>query len=129
MKYNELLNKLLRNAYSPYFKFDVACIIEMNDGNIFEGVNFETSACSSICAERSALAAAITKGYHKGDFKALYLKGSNNEKLFPCFICRQYLIEFCEEDMPIISIHNNTTTTVTLKDLTPFSFGPENIKE
>ena len=129
MKYEILLNDLLKNAYSPYYNFKVACVIEMKDGSICTGVNLETALCSSICAERNAIAQGITKGYTKGDFKTLYLKGENNKEFYPCFICRQYMVEFFEEDTKIISIHEGIETMVTLKDLTPLGFGPKDIKE
>ena len=59
----EKLIKLLNNSYSPYSKFRVSAIVVMKDNCEFSGVNVENAAYgSSICAERSAILAAISNG-------------------------------------------------------------------
>ena len=58
------------------------------------------------CGERVALATAVTAGYRYGDFKALAV-ATNTEPgnpASPCGMCRQFIREFCEPDMPIIMI-------------------------
>ena len=98
----ERLLELVNNASSLYYKYPVAAIIECKDGKLFEGVNVETSSpAAGICAERNALYSAITAGYKKGDFKHLYLLASSGEIVYPCFICRQALFDYCDLDMPI----------------------------
>lgn len=100
------LIKLLDNAYAPYSNYQVAAIVLMKDGTEFNGVNVENASYgATICAERNAINNAITNGYKKGDFKALYLMVKSNKKAFPCFICRQTIIEFfdMEDDMFIVT--------------------------
>ena len=58
------LKELLNNSYAPYSNFRVSAVVVMKDGTSFNGVNVENAAYgSSICAERSAILAAISNGY------------------------------------------------------------------
>ena len=48
-------------AYAPYSSFRVGAAVYTADGETFQGVNIENAAYgATICAERSALAAAIS---------------------------------------------------------------------
>lgn len=97
------LIKLLDNAYAPYSNFRVAAILEMKDGKYIPGVNVENASYgASICAERNAITTAISMGYKKGDFKNLYLMVSGSKLSMPCFMCRQVIIEFMDDDSMII---------------------------
>ena len=69
------LKELLNNSYAVYSNYKVSCILETKDNNYFYGVNVENASYgATICAERSAIVSAISKGYQKGDFKELYIK-------------------------------------------------------
>ena len=94
----EKLMKLAENSYSPYSHYRVATIVVMKDGKEFVGVNVENSAYgSSICAERSAILAAISNGYKKGDFKEMHCLCADSNKISTsCFGCRQVIVEFFE---------------------------------
>ena len=62
-------------AYAPYSSFRVGAAVYA-DGEIFQGVNIENAAYgSSLCAERAAVAAAITAGYH--DISAVAIVGDS----------------------------------------------------
>ena len=100
----ENLKSLLENSYSPYSKFRVSAIIVTNDGKTFKGVNIENASYgATICAERTAFVSAIANGYKKGDFKELHiLCGDSNKISTCCYICRQFLVEFCDKYMPVI---------------------------
>jgi len=99
--YNKLV-ELLNNSYSPYSEFRVSAIIEMKDGSIVGGVNVENASYgASICAERSALVSAVSRGYKKDDFKAIHILTNNDKVTYPCFICRQVLIEFFSLDSKV----------------------------
>ena len=95
----EELIKLLDRAYAPYSKFQVACVLEMNDGKFIPGVNVENASYgAAICAERNAITSAISLGYKKGDFKKIYVMVSGEKLSTPCFICRQVITEFFDKD-------------------------------
>lgn len=119
------LKRLLENSHSPFYQFKVAAIVECRDGKTFEGVNVETtSPASGICAERNALYSAITAGYKKGDIKTIYIMNNGEKPCFPCFVCRQALIDFCDKDVQIISYSCDgaAESLVKLEELCSYSF-------
>lgn len=125
----EKLIKLLDNAHSPYYKFPVASIVVTKDGKEFLGVNVELANGSSICAERNAINAAIAAGYKKGDFAKIYVMLSNGEIGWPCFACRQTLLEFFENTVPVISVSKSGEEEVhTVAELCPYPFAKEDLK-
>ncbi len=113
-------------AYSPYSHFCVGAALLASDGEIFAGVNIENGSYgATICAERSAFAAAISAG--KRDFKAIAVVGApagkNSDKLcLPCGICRQFMLEFCSESFEIILFDGQNIVTKTLGELLPEGF-------
>ncbi len=76
-------------AYAPYSKYLVGAAVRTRDGHVFEGVNVENAAYPlGVCAERSAIVAAVAAGYGPGDLEAIGITAS------PCGGCRQWLFEF-----------------------------------
>ncbi|HYZ18844.1 MAG TPA: cytidine deaminase [Gaiellaceae bacterium] len=76
-------------AYAPYSRFLVGAAVRARDGTVFEGVNVENAAYPlGICAEKSAITAAVTAGYGPGDLEEIAVTAS------PCGGCRQWLHEF-----------------------------------
>ena len=77
------------NAYAPYLKYNVGAVVRTTDGREFEGVNVENAAYPlGVCAEKSAVVAAVTAGYGPGQIAAIGINAS------PCGGCRQWLHEF-----------------------------------
>jgi cytidine deaminase len=76
-------------AYAPYSEYLVGAAVRARDGRVFEGVNVENAAYPlGICAEKSAIAAAVAGGCRPGDLEAIGITAS------PCGGCRQWLYEF-----------------------------------
>jgi cytidine deaminase len=76
-------------AYAPYSRYLVGAVVRARDGREFTGVNVENAAYPlGICAERSAIAAAVLAGCRPGDLEAIGITAS------PCGGCRQWLHEF-----------------------------------
>lgn len=124
----EQLIKLLENSYTPYYKFPVSAIVVTKDNHTFPGVNVENANGTSICAERNAIASAVAAGYKKGDFKEIYIMLSNDKIGYPCFACRQVLLEFFNSDDKIISVTKSGLEEVrTLKELCPYPFDSEDL--
>ena len=77
------------NAYAPYSNYLVGAVVRTRDGREFAGVNVENAAYPlGVCAERSAIVAAVSAGYRPGDLEAIGITAS------PCGGCRQWLHEF-----------------------------------
>lgn len=113
------------NAYAPYSRFRVGACILTQDGQTFQGCNFENASFgATICAERCAASVAVAAGARR--FAAIAIAADS--VAWPCGICRQVLREFaCGPDMPVIAgaAGSNTFETKTLEELLPGSFGPE----
>lgn len=125
----EKLLKLLDNAYAPYSNYKVAAIVVMNDGTEFEGVNIENASYGgTICAERNAINAAVTKGYRKGDFKAIYLMVGSDEMAFPCLICRQSMVEFFNMDADLYLFSKSKEDHYKMSDIIVHAFSSEDLK-
>ena len=76
-------------AYAPYSSYEVGAVVRTTDGREFEGVNVENAAYPlGVCAEKSALVAAVAAGCGPGAIAAIGITAS------PCGGCRQWLHEF-----------------------------------
>jgi cytidine deaminase len=121
-------------AYAPYSHFKVGAALLGTNGVVYKGCNVENAAYSATnCAERTAIFSAVAEG--QKEFEAIAIVGGSEsaEKLeycAPCGVCRQVLREFCvPETFEIILAKNiKEYKVVTLGELLPMSFGPENLE-
>ncbi|MEG1886871.1 MAG: cytidine deaminase [Oscillospiraceae bacterium] len=106
------------SAYCPYSDFPVGAAILSSDDEVFCGCNIENvSFPCGVCAEQSALSAAILKKKKKFLAIAIYSKTGAT----PCGKCRQLLSEF--GDMWIICAdYDGNVKSYTLSKLLPDSF-------
>ena len=113
-------------AYCPYSHFAVGAALECVDGSVYTGCNIENAAFSpSICAERTAVAKAVSDGKH--EFTRIAVAGSSSEKCTPCGVCRQVLNEFSPEMTVLCSDSDGNFDSVALRDLLPRSFGDSSL--
>ena len=126
----EKLIKLHKNSYVPISNYPVSAIVVCKDGRCFSGVNVEdASTRAGACAERVAIFSAITAGYKKGDFKEINVMVSSGSIGTPCFVCRQLLNEFFDEDACIRCFSTNGEyKEYQVKELCPYPFGSEDLK-
>ena len=115
----------MEHAYAPYSGYYVAAALECADGSIFTGVNIENSSYgATLCAERSAFAAALSEG--KRRFVRILIIGGAGGKLTencpPCGICRQFMSEFCTKEFEIILYNGKRFSSFSLADLLPKGF-------
>lgn len=136
-KLAELLKKvkeLQEKAYVPYSNFRVAAIVGLKDKQEILGVNVENAAFpATICAERTALAQAVTLGYQKEDIEFLFLITDSESFGTPCGVCRQFMAEVMPLDTKVYISSKNTNEPkdikiLTVKDLLPFAFMCESLK-
>ena len=119
-------------AYCPYSGYAVGAVLLCSergeDGSYFAvtGCNVENASFpAGICAERTALFAAVTEGFR--EFSALLLCGGKagedpSDFCLPCGICRQALCEFCPDSLPVISSAGGEMRHFTLGGLLPEAF-------
>ncbi|MGV3024374.1 cytidine deaminase [Clostridium thermobutyricum] len=115
--------KARENAYCPYSNFKVGAAVLFEDGEIYTGCNIENASFgATICAERTAIFTAVSKGNTK--LKAIALIGDLNGYTYPCGMCRQVMSEFAENgDIKVYIVKNETDYLVkTLDELMPGSF-------
>lgn len=107
-------------AYAPYSGFRVGAAVYA-DGDIFQGVNVENAAYgATICAERSAIAAAVAAGAM--DVTAIAIVGDSDAPVVPCGCCRQVLAEFNPELRVIMGGSGDEVRVMTLDELLPEAF-------
>jgi len=128
----ELVQKAIEaktKAIPTYSKFHVGAALLTKNGKIYQGANIENSSYGlTICAERTAVFTALLNGERK--FSSIAIAADSENFISPCGACRQILIEFCGKDLDVIMINNKSKyKTVKMKDLLPYSFGEEFLKQ
>lgn len=127
---------VMKNSYSPYFKFNVGAALRTIDGEIVGGTNVENAAGTSICAERSAILRANAMGKPKFIAMAVIGKpenGSAPKPITPCGFCRQVIFESSQvSDNDIELIMSNTAKDQIIisriNTLLPLAFGPKDLE-
>jgi cytidine deaminase len=80
-----------QNAYAPYSGFAVGAALRTRSGRVFTGSNVENVSYGlTICAERVAVAKAVSEGERDLEAMAVVSEGA----VTPCGACRQVLAEF-----------------------------------
>jgi cytidine deaminase len=102
-----------QHAYAPYSNYFVGAAVRTTDGRLFFGVNVENAAYPlGICAERTAIAKAVSDGYRPGDLEAIAITAS------PCGGCRQWLYEFRVGEVTFLN-KDGEVVTFTPAELLP----------
>lgn len=113
-----------RQAYAPYSHFAVGAALLTREGRIFQGCNVENASFGlTLCAERTALAGAISAGYRR--FTALAVVARGKTAPMPCGACLQILAEFCRPNFVVVTANARdpkTMSVYTLKELLPRIF-------
>ncbi len=116
----ELAREACSNSYSPYSHFKVGAALLCANGKIFQGTNIENRSYGlTMCAERSAVAAAVSSGAREFDAVAIFSPDSEYP-IPPCGACRQVLSEFGGAEMVILMACDKKVEKRTLKEILPF---------
>ena len=118
--------EVARNAHSPYSDFHVGAAV-VADGKVYVGANVEISSFGlTLCAERSALAAAIAAGAKKGSFTQVAVAcidvppDAPIQDRTPCGACRQWLADLAPHAVIYI---DGDARNFAIEDLLPYAFG------
>ena len=115
---------VMKNAFAPFSKFKVGAAIRTERGNVYRGCNVENASLGgTICAERGAAMASIaSEGY--GRFKAIAIASGSDDPAPPCAICRQFLAQFTDPDVPVylISVKSGVLKKFRFGVLMPYAF-------
>lgn len=128
----QLAVNAMKNSYSPYSDCKVGAALLCENGKVYTGANIENAAFGpTVCAERVAVFKAVSEGERR--FTKIAVVGGKNGVIngifAPCGVCRQVLREFCNDDFIILLGETEESfKTVTLKDLLPLSFSPDNVR-
>ena len=127
-----LAKQAREQAYAPYSGVTVGAALETLAGKVYLGCNIENAAYGPTnCAERTAFFKAVSEGERQ--FRAIAVVGGKDGApggfFPPCGVCRQVMREFCAGDFLIyLQGPDGTVKTMTLAELLPQSFGPENVR-
>jgi cytidine deaminase len=124
----DLATQMMANAYAPYSNYPVGAALRGESGRVYGGCNVENAAYSQgVCAEASAISALIAGGDRR--IIEILVLARGDGLATPCGGCRQKLREFADE---AVSVHiagpEGVRRSLTLGELLPLSFGPDNLK-
>lgn len=113
-----LARQVARNAHCPYSGFRVGAVVVADD-KVYQGTNVEISSLGlTLCAERSALTAAIADGAKNITQIVISCidaeRTGGTEQLMPCGACRQWLSDLAPEATVIIDGIGESFTTSQL---------------
>jgi cytidine deaminase len=126
----DLARGAAKRAYAPYSSFPVGAAAVTRDGAVFTGSNVENSSFGlTICAERSAISAAVSAGHR--EIVAIAVSAPRKPGTSPCGACRQVMNEFRprDEDMVVILDDGGSGMAIPLQQLLPRAFGPRNLDQ
>lgn len=107
-------------AYVPYCDFPVGAALRTDDGRVFVGVNVDNASSPlTVCAERSAVSAAVTAGARRIVEVAVH---GSADSVSPCGGCRQVLAEFASPDCIVSFPWKGSRVSVPLAELLPYGF-------
>jgi cytidine deaminase len=110
------------HAHAPYSRYHVGAAVRGGSGKIYVGANVENASYGlALCAERSAVAAAVSAGEKK--LTGVAVVTSTSPPAAPCGMCRQVLAEFAGDDLPIaLTNDKGERQDTTLGALLPHAF-------
>jgi len=121
----QIASEARQQAYAPYSGYPVGAAVLTKTGRTFTGVNVENAAFpQTMCAERTAIFAAITAG--EREFDAIAVVTSNGGS--PCGGCRQVMAEFGLDAIVICADdRGHVVSQLTVRELLPMGFTPESL--
>ena len=95
MSLEDLAKAAQQKAYAKYSKFRVGAALRAS-GREYSGANIENASYGlAICAERTAMCAAVLDGSHELEEVVVFTDAKPPSS--PCGACRQFLYEFATD--------------------------------
>lgn len=126
----EIAKKAVKNAYTPYSKFNVGAALLTKDGKVYTGCNVENASYGlSNCAERTAIFKAVSEGDR--EFSKIAIVSESDSEMFkdvegdftfPCGACRQVMSEFMIDGEMILANKKGEIKTFKIKEILPYAF-------
>ncbi|TCD60953.1 hypothetical protein EIP91_009268 [Steccherinum ochraceum] len=134
-------------AYSKYSNFRVGAALLSTDNQIIKGANIENASYGKwddLCRENGTRKGGAHIPAYQSDgtksFTALAVVTDVAQPLSPCGMCRQFIREFCAQNMPILMVPadyderlakgeaDGGILETSIAELLPHSFGPEHLE-
>lgn len=116
------------HAHAPYSRFSVGAALLASDGQIFTGCNVENCTFGlTTCAEQVAFLKAVSEGVKT--FERIVIFTDTSPPAAPCGLCRQMMVEFCEELEITLVNGEGQVEDCLLSDIMPHAFRPADLKE
>jgi cytidine deaminase len=118
----EAARRVRAHAYAPYSHYAVGAAVRAASGRIYAGANVENASYGlALCAERSAVAAAVAAG--ETALTAVAVVTATSPPAAPCGMCRQVLAEFGRDELLIVLVNDaDERRDTTLGELLPHAF-------
>jgi homotetrameric cytidine deaminase len=112
-----------QNAYAPYSHFRVGSALLLSNGETVRGANVENASYGlTMCAERSALAAAVSQFGPEIRVAAVAVANLNDAASPPCGACRQMLSEFVLPDATVVFPFEGEMLIMPFSEVMPVAF-------
>ncbi len=125
----ELARTARENAYAPYSHYNVGAAVITADGTVFTGANVENASYGlCICAERTAIAHAVSQGHR--ELRRVVVVTQSSPPAAPCGLCRQTINEFSSKPTELRILLANMEgerREFLLSELLPHGFRGEDI--
>ena len=109
-------------AYAPYSHFRVGAAVLTHEGSVYRGCNVENASYGlTICAERSAIFAAVAAEGPGMKLRAIAVSADHEPPCSPCGACRQVIAEF-GYDAVVLFYGESGLQQVLIQDLLPETF-------
>lgn len=117
-----------RRAHAPYSHFDVGAAVRASSGKVYLGVNVENASYPvGMCAERTAIGAAITAG--ERELVAVAVATDAPHAVFPCGMCAQALREHGAGLLVLAQGADRIVREATLDKILPYAYAGQGLAE
>ena len=122
---------VMQRAHAPYSGFHVGAAVVLADGAVFAGCNVESASYGlTLCAERSALSAAIAA---RGTLSpsavvTVAISTEADSPTPPCGACRQWLAEFAPSANIVSVASGDVIGRWSVAELLPDAFTGDQLK-